>query len=173
MLASTLKPLCVQSSMFFASRSSRSLRSRKKAIPPLAEAAAHLLEIDRGDVDEPSLGVEASLEEQAVPVGMESAEGSRRLEYEDPGGAQRPARGFRGEVAHQGVDEATDLAVQPLVVAEEDAQHLGKREDEPQGGPLHRLAVRQPQQELLVDVLAEQQGALLGARGTQSGTRCS
>jgi len=32
MLASTLKPLCVQSSMFFASRSFRSLRSRKNAI---------------------------------------------------------------------------------------------------------------------------------------------
>jgi hypothetical protein len=147
--------------MFFASRSFRSLRSRKKAIPPLTEATAHLLEIHSGDVDEPSLCVEASLEEQAVPVGMEPAEGSRRLEYEDTGAAQRAAGGLGNEVAYQGVDEATDLAVQPLVVAEEDAQHLGKREDEPLGGLLHRLSMRQPQQELLVHVLAQKQGALL------------
>ena len=126
----------------------------------LTVATAHLLEIHIGDVDEPALGVEASLEEQAVPVGVPPTEGSRRLEYNERGATDGLSGGFRGEVAHQGVDEATDLAVQPLVVAEEDAQHLGKREDE--------LAVRQPQQQLLVHVLAQQQGTLLRTGGTKS-----
>ena len=159
MLASTLKPLWVHSSMFFASRSFRSLRSRKKAIPPLTEATAHLLEIHSGDVDETSLCVEVSLEEQAVPVGVPPTEGSRRLEYEDTGAAQRAAGGLGNEVAYQGVDEATDLAVQPLVVAEEDAQDLGQGEDE--------LPVRQSEQKPLVHVLAQEQRPLLRARGAE------
>ena len=105
------------------------------------------------------LVVEASLEEQAVPVGMEPAKGARALEHEDTGGALRPAGGLCHEVAHQAVDEAADLPVKPLVMAEEHAKDLGKGEDE--------LPVRQPQQELLVDVLSQKQGALLGARGTE------
>ena len=49
--------------------------------------------------------------------------------------------------------------MKPLIVSEEDAQDLGQRE--------HELPVRQPQQELLVHVLAQQEGALLGAGGTE------
>ena len=80
------------------------------------EAAAHLLEIDLGDVNEPTHRVEAPLEEQSVPVGVPATKGSRRLEG--------PAGCLGCEGAHQGVDEATDLTVEPLVVAEEDAQDL-------------------------------------------------
>jgi len=123
--SSTEKPLCVQSSIFLASRSLRSLRCRKNAITLWCEAAAHLLEIDLGEVEEAMLVVEASLEEQAVPVGMEPAKGARALEHEDTGGAQRPAGGLCHEVAHQAVDEAADLPVKPLVMAEEHAKDLG------------------------------------------------
>ena len=119
----------------------------------LAEAGAHLRQIDRRDVDESALAVKASLQEQAVPVGIQPAKRSRALEDHDCGGADGLAGGLRCEVAHQPVDEAADLSVKPLVVAEEDAEDLGQGEDE--------LPVRQPQQELLVHVLAQKQGALL------------
>ena len=85
MLASTLKPLWVQLEHVLREPLVQELALQEEGDHPLTEAAAHLLEIDRGDVDEPALRVEASLEEQAVPVGMEPAEGSRRLEYEDTG----------------------------------------------------------------------------------------
>jgi hypothetical protein len=112
------------------------------------EAAAHLLEIDLGDVNEPTLRVEASLEEQSVPVGVPATKGSRRLEGHDRGRLEGPAGCLGSEVAHQGVDEATDFTMEPLVVAEENAQDLGKREDE--------LPMRQAQQQFLVHVLAQQ-----------------
>lgn len=59
----------------------------------LTEAAAHLLESYLGNVNEPVLRVEASLGEQAVPMGMEPAEGTRALEHEDRRGAERPRSG--------------------------------------------------------------------------------
>jgi hypothetical protein len=113
---------------------------------PLAEAGAHSLQIDLRDVDEPALVVKASLQEQAMPVGMEPAKRSRAQEDHDCGYTGRLAGGLCCEVAHQLVDEAADLAVESLVVSEEDAQDLGQRE--------HELPVRQPKQELLVHVLA-------------------
>jgi hypothetical protein len=109
------------------------------------------LQIDLWDVDEPALVVKASLQEQAMPVGMEPAKRSRTLEDHDCGYAGRLAGGLCCEVAHQVVDEAADLSVKPLVVSEEDAEDLGQGEDE--------LPVGQPQ--LLVHVLAQKQGALL------------
>ena len=120
---------------------------------PLTEADAHLGQIDSRDMDKTTLVVKSSLQEQAMPVGMEAAKGSRTLEDHDGCGAHGLARGLCGEVAHQRVDEAADLAVKPLVVAEEDAQDLGNGEDE--------LTVGQPQQELLVHVLAQQEGPIL------------
>jgi len=50
--------------------------------------------------------------------------------------------------------------MKPAVVAEEHAEHLGNGEDE--------LAVGQPQQKLLVHVLAKQKGPFLRARGAES-----
>jgi hypothetical protein len=43
---------------------------------PLAEAGAHLRQIDLWDVDESGLAVKASLQEQAVPMGIPSAKRS-------------------------------------------------------------------------------------------------
>jgi hypothetical protein len=63
------------------------------------------------------------------------------------------AQAIRGEVPYQPVDEAADLSVKPLVMTKECTEHLGNGEDE--------LAVGQPQQELLVHVLAQQEGPLL------------
>jgi hypothetical protein len=60
--------------MFLASRSFRSLRSRKNAMTALAEAGAHLGQIDGRDVDESALSVKASLQEQAVPMGIPASE---------------------------------------------------------------------------------------------------
>ena len=44
-------------------------------------------------------------------------------------------------------------------MAEEDAENLGQGE--------HELPVRQPQQQVLVHVFAQQEGPLLGAGGTE------
>jgi hypothetical protein len=49
--------------------------------------------------------------------------------------------------------------MKPAVVAEEHAEHLGNGENE--------LAVGQPQQKLLVHVLAKQKGPFLRARGAE------
>jgi hypothetical protein len=92
-------------------------------------------------------------DEQDVPVGMEAAKRSRTLEDQDGCGVHGLASGLCGEVAHQRVDEAADLSVKLLVVAKECTEHLGNGEDE--------LAVGQPKQELLVHVLAQQEGPLL------------
>jgi hypothetical protein len=126
----------------------------------LAEAGAHLHQIDSRDMHESALVVKASLQEQAMPVRMEPAKRFRALEDHDCGYAGRLAGGLCCEVAHQAVDEAADISVKPLVVSEEDTQDLGQREDE--------LPVRQPQQELLVHVLAQKQGALLRTGGTKA-----
>jgi hypothetical protein len=59
------------------------------------------------------------------------------------------------------VDEAADLTVKPLVVSEENAQDLGQVGAAARPRGEDELPVRQPQQELLVHVLAQKQGALL------------
>jgi len=110
-------------------------------------------------MDESALSVKASLQEQAVQMGIPSRKSSCRLQYPDCGGADGLAGGRRCEVVYQAVDEAADLAVKSAVVAEEDPQDLGQGEDE--------LPVRQPQQELLVHVLAQKQGTLLRTGGTK------
>jgi hypothetical protein len=69
-------------------------------------------------------------------MGVPSTKGACALEYHNGGCLERLAGGLHGEVAYQGVDETADLSVQPLVVAEEDTQHLVQDEDE--------LPVRQP-----------------------------
>jgi len=76
---------------------------------PSGRSSSSFLQIDLGDVDEPALVVKASFQEQAMPLGMEPAKGSRALEHEDPGGAQRPAGDLRHEVVRQpdqGVEDA-------------------------------------------------------------------
>ena len=57
------------------------------------------------------------------------------------------------EALDHAVDQLADLPVEPPVMAEERAQYLGKRED--------HLAVGQQEQEVLVHVPPEQQGAFL------------
>ena len=58
-------------------------------------------------------------------------------------------------VEYQPVDEAADLSMKPLVVAEEYAEHLGQVGAAARPRGEHELLVRQPQQELLVHVLAK------------------
>jgi hypothetical protein len=104
-------------------------------------------------VDESTVAIEASLQEQSVPVGVPPNELSSALEHNERGATDGLSGCFRGEVPYQPVDEAADLSVKPLVVTKECTEHLGNGEDE--------LAVGQPQQELLVHVLAQQEGPLL------------
>ena len=96
--------------------------------------------------EESALSVEASLQEQAVPVGVPASESTRALNHHDRGGADGFAGGRRHEVTRQLVDEAADFPVKPLVVAEQDAQEPGQHPNQ--------LPVVKPQQELLVHVLA-------------------
>ena len=55
---------------------------------------------------------------------------ARSLEDHDGGGPGGRASGLRTGVAHEPEEDATDLTVEPLVVAEEDAERLGQGEDE-------------------------------------------
>jgi hypothetical protein len=66
-----------------------------------AQSNASLLPLSRGDVNESVLRVEASLEEQAVPMGMEPAIGSRALEHDGRGGAEGRAGGLRHQVVYK------------------------------------------------------------------------
>ena len=127
---STEKPECSHWIMFLTSRASKSWRSRKNAMTRWRKQALifSMSMVDGGDVDELALHVEAAFQEQAVPMGVPATEGSRRLEDHDGGRAEGLACSFRGEVPHELVDEPTDLAVQPLVVADEGAEDLGQRE---------------------------------------------
>jgi hypothetical protein len=122
---------------------------------PLAEARAHPGQIDDRDVDESALSVEASLQEQAVPVGVPSGEFLRTLEYDDRAAEDCFSGCCYCKIPHQPIDEAADLAVKPAIVAEEDAEHLGNGEDE--------LSVGQAQQKLFFRVFAEQEGAFPAA----------
>ena len=90
------------------------LALQEKRDDPLAEAAAHLLQIYRWDVEESAFAVKASLQEQAVPMGIPSRNNSCGLQYHDCGGADGLAGGRRCEVVYQAVDEAADLAVRLL-----------------------------------------------------------
>ena len=58
--------------------------------------------------------------------------------------------------------------MKPLVVSEEDAEDLGQVGAAARPRGEDELPVRQPQQELLVHVLAQKQGALLRTGGTKS-----
>ena len=123
-----------------------------------AEVSGEPGEIEGGDMNESSLAIEAAFQEDAVEMGIESDEVSRRGVGDHRGTLDPPAGSLAGEALDHAVDEAADLTEEVAVVAEEDAQHLGDCEN--------HLPVRKAKQELLVHVLAEQQGALLRAGGT-------
>jgi hypothetical protein len=70
-------------------------------------------------------------------------------------------------VGEEAEDQGGDGAEEFLIVAEKDPEGFRDGEDEPKGGPLHRLAVREFEQELLVKVFGEQEGAFHGAGGAE------
>ena len=136
--ASTLNPLWVHSSMLLPSRSFKSLRSRKNATMAARKYRASLAR---------------------SRVGVEPDKVPRRGVGDHGGAVDPPACGRVGEALDHAVDEPADLAEEAPVMAEEHAQHLGECKD--------HLPVGKTQQETLVHVLAEQQGALLRAGRTQ------
>jgi hypothetical protein len=101
-------------------------------------------------------GKDRPLGDRSLPRGTVHASGvppnelSSALEHNERGATDGLSGCFRGEVLYQPVDEAADLSVKPLVVTKECTEHLGNGEGE--------LVVRQPQQELLVHVLTQQEG---------------
>jgi hypothetical protein len=110
-------------------------------------------------MNESSLAIEATFQEDAVEVGVEPDKVSRRGVGDHGGTLDPPAGSLVREALDHAVDESADLTGEVAVVAEEDAQHLGECED--------HLPVGEAKQKLLVHVFDEQQGALLGAGRTQ------
>ncbi len=104
---------------------------------------------------ESPLPIESAFQEDAVQVGIPSHEVSRRGVGDHGGALDPPARGRAVDALHHAVDQPADIAEEAMVMAEEYSEHLGESEDD--------LAVREAQQEPLVHVLAEEQGALLRA----------
>ena len=139
----------------------------EEGVDPLAEAGTHLGEADLWDVEEAAVAVEATLEHETVPWRVPSPrrvaalprKRAGTLKHDDRNGAEERAGRSDAEVPYQPLDEAADLPAKALVVPKKDAKDLGKGENE--------LTVRQSQQQLLVHVLAQQEGPLLGAGGTQ------
>jgi hypothetical protein len=76
-------------------------------------------------VDESTVVIEASLQEQSMPVGVPPNELCSALEHNERGETDGLSGCFRGEVLYQPVDEAADLSVKPLVVTKECTEHLG------------------------------------------------
>ena len=99
--------------------------------------------------------IETALKDDAVEVGIEPHEVSRRGVGDHGSALDLPARGRAVDALHHAVDEPAYIADQAMIMAEEYSEHLGKSEDD--------LAVREAQQEPLVYVLAEQQGSRLRA----------
>ena len=80
-------------------------------------------------MDEPSLPVEAAFQENPMEMGIPSRELARRRRG-DHGGALDLSAGCRMvEALDHAVDELAELAVEPPIVTEENAEHLGKSKD--------------------------------------------
>ena len=88
-------------------------------------------------------------------MGIEPHEVSRRGVGDHGSALDPPARGRAVDALHHAVDEPAYIPDEAMIMAEEYSEHLGKSEDD--------LAVREAQQEPLVHVLPEEQGALLRA----------
>ena len=104
---------------------------------------------------ESPLPIESAFQEDGVQVGVPPNEVSRRGVGDHRSAVDPPARCGAVDVLHHAVAQPADIADQAMTVAEEYAEHLGESEDD--------VTVREAQQEPLVHVLAEQQGALLRA----------
>jgi len=111
--------------------------------------------VDRQE-EEASVGGEASFQHQSVPMGVGPQEIPEGLKSHDRGSLQKGGtRGQAVELRQEGEDQVGDGAEELLIVAEKDPQGLGDREDE--------LPVRELEEEMLVEVFGEQEGAFLGA----------
>ena len=71
------------------------LAAQEEGDDSLTEARTHPGQIHRREVNEPTLAVEASLQEQSVPVGVPPHEFSRALEHKDCGAADGLSCGGR------------------------------------------------------------------------------
>ena len=111
-------------------------------------------------MDEPPLPVESAFEENGVQVRIPPGELTRGGVGDDGGALDLSAGCFVVESLDHAIDELADLPVEPSVVAKENAEQLGKRED--------HLPVRKQAQQRLIHVLAEQEPAFLGARGAEA-----
>jgi hypothetical protein len=99
--------------------------------------------------------IETALKDDAVEVGIEPHEVSRRGVGDHGSALDLPARVRAVDPRHHAVDEPAYIADEAMIMAEECSEHLGECGDD--------LAVREAQQEPLVHVLTEEQGALLRA----------
>jgi hypothetical protein len=117
------------------------------------EVLIELGQIEGRHMDEPPLPVESAFEENRVQVRIPPGELTRGGVGDDGGALDPPSCRRVVEALDHAVNQLADLPVEPPVGAEERAQYLGKSED--------HLAVGQQEQEVLVHVLPEQQGAFL------------
>ena len=90
------------------------------------------------------LPIESAFQEDAMEMGIPSHEVSRRRVGDDCSALDPPAGGRVVEALDYAVDELADLTVQAAVMAEEDTDHLWKREDHLSGAG-HLLSDKGPQ----------------------------
>jgi len=94
-----------------------------------AEVLAEPVQIEAWHMDEPPLPVESAFEENGVQVRIPPGELTRGGVGDDGGALDLSAGCFVVESLDHAIDELADLPVEPSVVAKENAEHLGKRED--------------------------------------------
>ena len=105
-------------------------------------------------MDEIAVFIEAALQHDGVPVGIESQELTERLKTEQSGALQGGSRRF-GEIPLDEIeDEPAHLGEELSIVAEKHSQAFGQTE--------RHESVWKTQEKIILGVFGEQEGSFLG-----------
>jgi hypothetical protein len=106
-----------------------------------------------GDEIEPVVLVESALKNDGMPMRVPRNKLPESLVATHHPRCDRPTRCLRVVFADQGEDQLSDRGEQRAVALEKAPQGLGNR--------LHKLTVRQPEEQVFGEVLPEEEGVLL------------
>jgi hypothetical protein len=126
-----------------------------------AQAFGEASGIVHGEAVELPGGIESALRDESVEVGTEAKRIAEGRVGHCGGGGDGSAGCGGVELRDQVEDQSCKVCEQALIMAEEDPQGLGEGEDEPSGGPLHRLTVGEGKEQRPIEVLSEQESSLL------------
>lgn len=126
--------------------------------PTSPELLERIAGTDR-DEEEAVEAIESTLKNDCVPVGMECGELPESLMTGYHTGDQGPASGFGVILGDQGIDQLPDRGEQRAVELEEASQGLGNCP--------YELSMRQPEEQVIGQVLPEEDGPFMAAGGAE------